>query len=467
MSPKPVLYASFITAVLCHAGAYAQDTARVEVKKFRQYKRTFQISLFPGISSNGVSSEFYHNKYSLNLFGGTSGGNEILEIGIISNSNLRSSTGIQLAGLTNVVGANAFVNLTQSEERALIIKDDFSVNFQGIQFAGILNYVLNGSRGIMLTGGLNVAGEDFSGVQIAGIGNSAAGTSQGIHLAGFYNVVNESMAGIQISALFNFTDEELSGTQIALINKSRRMMGRHATPPTRRKGLQVGLINFSKDMHGTQIGLINFGGEVRGKQFGLINFFQRVGSKENVRMGTPVGLLNFGSRGSYVRLHFSELFATTLEYSTGNCLNCSWTQSTMPFDDQNKILNQNVLILGYDHWRQTWGFGYGFQKLLYNKATMLPKPTNEKRLMTYGIKFIHLNRHIHFDRDFNLVTRLNFEWGKRRSFYYWFVGLSLNYFMFEEGEEQPYQIESFRVSTGNLAGLRTSFWPGYSVGVQL
>lgn len=455
---------------LCCCSVFAQEESAEDKKiekRFREYERGFQVSLFPGISTNGTFSGSYYNKFALNIFGGLSAGSHHVELGLISNVNLKKSTGIQIAGLANVIGANAFVNLTLWEERALI-HNDFESNIKGIQLAGMLNYVRDNATGIQLAGMLNVNGFNFKGFQIAGVGNSAGGWSQGISIASLYNVADDYVAGIQISTLFNYTGEELSGTQIALINKSQRMKGRHSTPPTKAKSLQIGLINFCKEMDGTQIGLINFGGAIRGKQFGLINFFQRMGTKDPVRNGTPVGVLNFGSMGSVIRLSYNEIFSANLEYSMGNCLNCTWTQSAMPYWDQNKIFNQNFLILGYDYWKETWGFGWGFQKVLYNKHSMLPTdPLNEKRIITYGLKLLHLNEGKKFDKDFNVVTRFNIDWGKRKKSYYWFVGVAVNYFVIEDKKEGlDYQISSKEIDAGKFAGMTSRFWPGYTAGLQ-
>lgn len=462
MPPKPNL------CTVVFGLAIVSFTVCAQEKKIRLYERTFQFSLFPGISTNGISSGSYVNKYSINLFGGLSAANQNVEVGLITNSHFRTSSGIQIAGLANIIGTNAFVNLTLSEERALI-HDDFEVNNKGIQIAGIVNYVLNHASGIQLSGGFNHVGNDFKGIQLAGIGNSTGGFSVGFHAAGLYNLAKESVAGVQISTLFNYTDGQLSGTQIGLINKARWMKGRHSTPPTRAKSLQIGLINFSREMDGTQIGLINFGGAARGKQIGLFNFFQRLGSKEDVRMGTPIGLLNLGSRGSYIRVSYNEIFSTNLEYTTGNCLNCTWTQSGMPYTGRNRKFNQNALILGFDPDQDTWGFGWGFQKVLYNKATMLPKPTNEKRVITYGLKFLHLNRSMSLDKAFNMVTRLNLDWGKRKGgFLYWYAGVSVNYFLADpQTDGIAFAIRSKEISTGKLFGKNSKMWPGYTVGLQL
>jgi len=440
-------------------------------KKIREYEKGFQVSLFPGISTNGIYSGSYYNLFSLNLFGGFSAGTRVLEVGVISNATTKSNTGIQLAGLANIVGANAFLNLSQSEEHELISKEGFESNQKGIQVAGLLNYVRDHGKGIQVAGLLNVVGGDFRGVQLAGFGNSSGNSTQGysagLQLASLYNISNESIAGFQISALFNYTNGQLAGTQLGLINKARIIKGKNTLPPTKAKGFQFGLVNFSKEMDGTQVGLVNFGGAALGKQFGLINFFARYPTKEQVNKGVPVGLLNFGSKGSVFRFQMNELFLTNIEYTTGNCYNCSVAQSEMPFDARNQIFNQNALILGYDPLMDTWGFGYGFMKILYNKNSMLPTDlNNRKRVITYGIRFLHLNRDMSLDRSFNLLNRFHLEYGKRWKGHYLFVSVSVNYFLCEEESGDVYKIRSAKFDAGKAFGLSTEIWPGYGVGIQ-
>lgn len=458
----------------CFGELHAQNSLDPGVDSLRQVKRmatrerVFQFSLFPGISTNGLNSASYFNKFSLNLFGGISAGNRIVEFGGVANLNVQGITGIQFGGLANIVGANAFTNLTVSEQRALI-NSGFRSNAKGIQCSGILNYVRNNSAGIQVSGVFNVVGDDSKGFQMAGLGNTAGGDSEGLQLAGLFNISQSSMSGFQVSTLVNYTEGQLTGIQLALVNKAGRIKGSKSTPPTKARGMQWGLVNFSKAMDGWQIGLVNFSKGFRGKQIGLINFFPKYGSKELARMGTPVGLLNFGSRGGYMRLHYNEVFTTNIEYTTGNCLNCTWTQSGMPIEDRNLIFNQNALILGIDPSLNTWGFGYGFQKVLYNKSSMLPTdPNNKKRLITYGVKFMHLNRDRNFDRSFNLLSSFNFDYGLRKFFGYLYVGFSLNYFMYAGGENNSnvYKIRSIRMPAGQPFGLNSEFWPGYSIGFQ-
>ena len=350
----------------------------------------------------------------------------------------------------------------------MINTEDFEVNRKGIQVAGLLNYVLNHASGIQLTAGLNVVGNNFRGVQIAGFGNSAGETTVGLQLAGVYNVSKESVGGFQISALFNYTDAQLSGLQLGILNKARTIKGGKSTPPTRARGLQLGLLNLSKAMDGWQVGLFNFGGDMLGKQIGLINFFSKYPSKERVKMGTPIGLLNFGSKGSHVRVFLDELYTTNIEYTTGNCWNCTWIiGSEMPYEESNQTFNQNALIFGYDSRQDTWGFGYGFQRVLYNKFTIKPSPLNRQRVIAYGIKFLHLNRDMSFDKTFNLLTRLNIDYGKRWKFLYVFVGASFNYFIYEPTEgSDVYKVRSVKFSTGDVGKYLSEIWPGYSVGIQ-
>lgn len=406
----------------------------------------------------------------MNLFGGISAGNRILEVGLISNVNIKNSTGIHIAGIANIIGTNAFVNLSLSEERELIIKEEFKSDSKGIQLAGLLNYVRDNASGIQFAGGFNLIGYDFKGTQFAGIGNVVGEQGQGLQFAGLFNIAHESMGGFQITTLFNSTQGRMAGLQLALINKNGAMDGRKSTPPTKARSLQFGLLNMSKAMDGLQIGLINLGGRQRGVQFGVINFFQKYGSKENVRMGTPIGLLNIGSRGSVFRFYYNELFTINAEYTTGNCLNCTWVMgSEMPYDDRYKIYNQNPLIIGYDPHYKTWGFGWGFERILYSKFSVMPHRLNEKKTMSYGLRFLHLNKEMELDKDFNLVTKFHFGYGKRwKGKRYFFVNASLNYFIVEpEDAIDNYHIKSLVIASGKFFDWNSFIWPGYSVGIQL
>jgi hypothetical protein len=144
------------------------------------------------MSTNGINSGSYTNNFSVNIFGGLSAGNRIFELGFVSNSELNSVTGIQFAGLANIIGANSFLNLTLSEQRELE-HAGFESNQQGIQIAGFLNYVRMNAKGIQLSGAFNIAGFDFTGIQLAGLGNSSGDYVTGIQIAGLYNIAEKGM----------------------------------------------------------------------------------------------------------------------------------------------------------------------------------------------------------------------------------------------------------------------------------
>ena len=97
--------------LLFNVQAYAQ------LKGLPYRESVFQLSFFPGVSTNSLSSAMYFNKFSINLTSGLSAGNHWFEVATISNTHTRSSGGIQLAGLANVVGSNSYVNLTRGEEQ--------------------------------------------------------------------------------------------------------------------------------------------------------------------------------------------------------------------------------------------------------------------------------------------------------------------------------------------------------------
>ena len=70
-------------------------------------------------------------------------------------------------------------------------------------------------------------------------------------------------------------------------------------------------------------------------------------------------------------------------------------------------------------------------------------------------------------KTFNLLTRLNLDYGRRFKFLYLFGGVSLNYFMYEGGESAAYyEVRSIRISTGEVNGWKTEMWPGYSLGIK-
>ena len=120
------------------------------------FTRTFQVSLVPGLGTNGMHPGGYHNYFSLNLTGGYSASTYLLEVGVLSNFNTEETRGLQIAGLANLTGANAFAGM-QRPERAEKTRKGFEANLSGLQISGLSNVVLNNVFRGQVTGGIDVA----------------------------------------------------------------------------------------------------------------------------------------------------------------------------------------------------------------------------------------------------------------------------------------------------------------------
>ncbi len=164
----------------------------INLKKFF-VARPYQASLVPGLSTNGRLNSQVINNFSLNVFGGYSGGTNGVEIGGLFNIDKKNVQFVQVGGLVNLVGAN----------------------MRGVQVAGISNTVL----------------DSVTGVQVGGVTNFSGSTVKGLQIAGVLNMNIKQVNGVQIAGVLNYT--------------------KHL------KGVQIGLINISDTSEGYSIGLIN------------------------------------------------------------------------------------------------------------------------------------------------------------------------------------------------------------------
>lgn len=185
--------------------------------------RLAQISLLPFLGTNALRSNRITNNLSLNVFWGTNGGVDGLEVGGFFNSITKDVKGVQVAGLGNMVGG------------AMV----------GTQAAGLFNVSGEASQGVQAAGLFNVS-EDFDGVQAAGLFNISGGKAEGIQASGLFNVAKGKVHG-QASALFNRAGDVSWGQVSTLLNVGKRV-----------KGFQIGLINISDTISGgAPIGLLN------------------------------------------------------------------------------------------------------------------------------------------------------------------------------------------------------------------
>ena len=153
--------------------------------------RPVQISLIPGLSTNGSLNSQVTNNFSANLIGGYSSGLKGVELGGVFNIERKSVTGIQAAGVVNIAGDSV----------------------KGIQLAGIANKDLDSASGLQAAGVANTA-KQIKGVQLAGVINQA-GKVQGFQAAGVLNKTHY-LKGVQLGVI-NIADTS-EGLSIGLIN---------------------------------------------------------------------------------------------------------------------------------------------------------------------------------------------------------------------------------------------------------
>lgn len=172
-------------------------------------QQPFQLSLLPGIGTQGFLSPQITNKVSINLIGGYTAGLNGVELGGVINIDKRKVEGLQAAGIANVVGGPV----------------------KGVQLAGSHNIVLDSVHGL----------------QAAGVGNFNKGKLKGIQLAGIMNKVSDSVEGMQAAGIINIAKKQTKGLQLSgVVNVAHKL-----------KGVQIGLVNIADTSEGYGIGLIN------------------------------------------------------------------------------------------------------------------------------------------------------------------------------------------------------------------
>lgn len=201
-----------------------QKAQSLNIKKFFT-TRPFQVSLIPGISTQGKLGSQVINNVSLNVLGGYTAGTNGGEVGGLFNINQKNTRYFQAAGLFNIVGGDV----------------------TGMQTAGVVNLVLRNVTGFQSAGVGNYVRRNMTGFQVAGVYNHIVDSLSGFQAAGVANFVRKQTSGVQVAGVINIANEEMNGVQIAgIFNYTKRL-----------KGVQFGLINISDTSEGYSIGLIN------------------------------------------------------------------------------------------------------------------------------------------------------------------------------------------------------------------
>lgn len=156
-------------------------------------QQPFQLSLVPGLGTQGILSPQITNKLSLNIIGGYTAGLNGVELGGVINIDKKKVEGFQAAGVANVTGGPV----------------------KGVQLAGSHNIVLDSVRGLQAAGIGNFNKGKLTGVQLAGVMNKVSGSVEGMQAAGIINIAHK-LKGVQIG-LVNIADTS-EGYGIGLIN---------------------------------------------------------------------------------------------------------------------------------------------------------------------------------------------------------------------------------------------------------
>lgn len=414
--------------------------------------------MVPGVSSIGLDPSNHYSYFTINFLSGYQRGTYWLEISGLSSATVEQANGIQIAGLTNLVGVDFYRDLSLREK----IKAENSgvvPVLRGIQISGLMNYVRGYSSGAQLSLGMNISKKTMTGAQIGGVLNYSTNLLTGVQLGILGNLSVGSTLGVQ-AALYNRTYEEMSGIQLGAINLSKKIQGKNSIKGDYATGIQFGLINYCRTMNGYQIGLINLSGSNQGTQIGLINIF-RPARKKGRLDGTPIGLLNFSGAVS-VEAFIDETFQMNFALSTGLIKN----SGLLPASKIIYIMNQVMFRQSHFSKHEYRAYGWNWQKQYYNYS---PDIRNEFYFVSYGggVSYVDFSG---VDHNTNVLTEIGFTFGSRiflknRSFYP-YITLDVNYFYSHNG--QTLGPKKFMLPFGSEEGQkRHELWPGIIIGLKL
>ena len=227
-------------------------------------RRNVQLSLVPGVSTNGPLAASIVNRASFNLLGGYARGVDGAEIGGGFNLLSENLNGFQASGAANLVGGR-----TQGVQVAGGFNHTMGSLF-GLQLAGASNTVWDTLSGVQVSGGVNVVKRGMTGTQVAGAVNVTLGDLDGVQVAGGVNVAHGAVHKSQVAGGLNYA-RSVQGAQVAAgANVSLGEVG----------GGQVGFgANYAQSVSGGQV---SFGanvapGEVSGSQVGFgLNYAHHV-----------------------------------------------------------------------------------------------------------------------------------------------------------------------------------------------
>ena len=418
-----------------------QQIQSINLSKFFTV-RPYQVSLVPGISSNGKMNSQVINNFSFNILGGYSGGVNGFELGGLFNINKKdvrfvqiggllnidgkSFTGAQIAGIHNTVldsvngwqvgGIGNFVKRNVKGWQIGGIYNHTGGSFKGAQLSGIANFAGKEFQGLQGSGNYNVAGNAFVGAQVAGTINFARGNTLGAQLAGNVNINWKDLEGAQISGLGNLNGRHMNGAQIA----------------------GLGNINGG-EMRGAQISaLLNYTKKLRGVQIGLVNI-------ADTSDGYSIGLINIIFKGYHkLSLYTNDVLPFNGAFKTGNSKLYS-------------ILLAGVSVgYGNDTLDKAWSFGYGIgREWPVAKKWALNTELTSQHIYLGDWDHINLLNRVNINAHFKINKLISVFAGPAFSVYYSDQTIKKDGFKLEMAPDSHFKF-----------GDRVKAWFGFSAGID-
>lgn len=289
-------------------------------------EQEYQITFFTPFGTNAWDYEQYVNKASINLFAGSNGAVDGLELGGFWNSDKYYMKGFQASGFGNSVGTD--VNGIQLAGFTNIVKG----RIEGLQVAGFNNFVGKGFNGVQAAGFANTSLDSLTGLQAAGFGNFVKSKANGVQASGFINTTLGNSELIQVTGFVNVNGGNLKGGQGAgFVNVNKADL----------KGVQAsGFLNINGgELKGLQAsGFVNVTKKLEGVQLGLINI------ADSVKKGVQIGLLSINRNG----LNRFEILASETFYGEAR-LKLGMPKFYNVFSVGSRLDGQGFI----------WGLGYG------------------------------------------------------------------------------------------------------------
>ncbi|BDD00884.1 hypothetical protein PEPS_31640 (plasmid) [Persicobacter psychrovividus] len=415
----------------------------------------FQVSLLPMLSSNFTKNAQSVNNFSLNLIAGYSAGTDGAEMGTAANINRYNMRGLQLAGLTNIVGGHVhglqIAGVNNLSKRKMIglqvaginnvaqhsmsggqiagINNVMNGQMNGFQISAVSNSLLNHGQGLQLAAFGNFARQNFKGVQFSAVLNKIKGTSSALQVSALLNIAKDSLKGVQLSAFYNGAYGHSSGVQISpFLNHSRATFN----------GLQLGILNHAAQaLHGVQLGVINSTDTLSGLQLGIIN------KTDHLASGTPIGFISVVKDGcNALELSYQDRHFITAAYKTGSRYFYN-------------IINYGIDVQQAE--QMYFGYGFGTAPRLYRTISLNADLT---------ANYVQNTPHWFKDKNFlgQAKAQISYQFGRSLGL---FAGASYNVQVIDQQAENKTFIHPRTAWTSQNSGWITAGWWSFQAGIRI